>query len=104
MIACPENEVFDSRDFLKPMLTPYEVELAFNNAREFCPQYFMDFRQILPGGTHYVDFKPSKDADVSLVTNNVRNHKDDDLCTDQINALAIRAPGIIRFTLVDKIF
>lgn len=94
VIACPENEVFDSRDFLKPMLTPYEVELAFNSAREFCPQYFMDFRQILPGGTHYVDFKPSMDSDISLITSNVRNYKDDDLCTDQMNALTIRTPGI----------
>ncbi|XP_012216366.1 2-(3-amino-3-carboxypropyl)histidine synthase subunit 2 [Linepithema humile] len=94
VIACPENEVFDSRDFLKPMLTPYEVELAFNSAREFCPQYFMDFRQILPGGTHYVDFKPSMDSDVSLITSNVRNYKDD-LCTDQMNALTIRTPGVV---------
>ncbi|KAH0950179.1 hypothetical protein HN011_003640 [Eciton burchellii] len=95
MIACPENEVFDSREFLKPILTPYEVELAFNSAREFCPQYFMDFRQILPGGHHYIDFKPSVDADVSLITDDIRNCEDDALCMDQMNTLTLRSPGTI---------
>lgn len=94
MIACPENEVFDSRDFFKPMLTVYEVELAFNSAREFCPQYFMDFRQILPGGSHYMDFKPSTDSDVSLISSNIRNCEDDTLCTDEMNALTVRSSGI----------
>ncbi|KAM0726913.1 2-(3-amino-3-carboxypropyl)histidine synthase subunit 2 [Formica fusca] len=95
VIACPENEVFDSRDFLKPMLTPYEVELAFNTAREFCLQYFMDFRQILPGGSHYVNFKPSTDSDISLINSSVRNCEDDTSCTDQMNALTIRSSGTI---------
>jgi len=100
VIACPENEVFDSRDFLKPILTVYEVELAFNSAREFSPQYFMDFRQILPGGSHYIDFKPSMDSDVSLITSNVRNCENDTLCTDQMNALTVRSSGI--FNLFNK--
>lgn len=76
------------------MLTPYEVELAFNTARKFCPQYFIDFRQILPSGIHYVDFKPSVDSDISLISNNVRNCEDDTLCVDQMNALTIRSSGI----------
>ncbi|KAL6261712.1 hypothetical protein P5V15_006801 [Pogonomyrmex californicus] len=95
VIACPENEVFDSRDFFKPILTPYEVELAFNSAREFCSQYFMDFRQILPGGSHYINFKPSMDSDVSLVSSSVRNCEDDALCTDQMNALTVRSSGTV---------
>lgn len=105
VIACPENEVFDSRDFLKPMLTPYEVELAFNSAREFCPQYFMDFRQILPGGAHYVDFKPSTDSDVSLITGDVRNCESDSSCADQMNALTVHSSGIYtRFIYVKRDF
>ncbi|KYN02549.1 Diphthamide biosynthesis protein 2 [Cyphomyrmex costatus] len=95
VIACPENEVFDSRDFFKPILTVYEVELAFNSAREFSPQYFMDFRQILPGGSHYIDFKPSMDSDVSLITSNIRNYEDDTVYTDQMNALTVRSSGTV---------
>lgn len=75
------------------MLTPYEVELAFNSAREFSPQYFMDFRQILPGGNHYVDFKPSIDSDVSLITGDARN-SEDTICVDQMNALTLYSSGI----------
>ncbi|XP_012521325.1 2-(3-amino-3-carboxypropyl)histidine synthase subunit 2 isoform X1 [Monomorium pharaonis] len=95
VITCPENEIFDSRDFFKPILTVYEVELAFNSAREFCSQYFMDFRQVLPGGEHYVNFKPSVDSDVSLISSNIRNCEDDTLCTDQMNALTVRSSGTV---------
>lgn len=100
VITCPENEIFDSRDFLKPILTPYEVELAFNSAREFCLQYFMDFRQILPGGPHYVSFKPSTDSDVSLISSSVRNCEDDTSCTDQMNALTIHSSGRCIFDIL----
>ncbi|XP_076247928.1 diphthamide biosynthesis 2 [Calliopsis andreniformis] len=89
VITCPENEVFDSREFLKPILTPYEVELAFNDSREFSIQYCMDFRQILPGGTNYVEFKASMDSDISLITGEIRSHNENALCTDKMNALAI---------------
>ncbi|EFN88950.1 2-(3-amino-3-carboxypropyl)histidine synthase subunit 2 [Harpegnathos saltator] len=95
IIACPENEIFDSRDFLQPMLTPYEVELAFNSARKFCLQYFMDFQQILPNGIHYVDFKPSMDTDISLISSDVRNCDDNTFCTDQMNELTIRSSGTV---------
>ncbi|XP_066590947.1 2-(3-amino-3-carboxypropyl)histidine synthase subunit 2 [Prorops nasuta] len=94
VITCPENEVFDSKEFLKPLVIPYEVELAFNSSREYCAQYFMDFRQILPGGANYVDFKPSNEADVSLISSNLRNCKTD-VCVDKMNALALRPEGTV---------
>ena len=28
LVACPENSLLDSRDFFKPVITPYELELA----------------------------------------------------------------------------
>lgn len=79
---------------MKPILTPYEVELAFNSAREFCSQYFMEFQQILPGGLHYVDFNPSIDSDVSLITGEIRNYENNTLNAGQMNALSIRSSGI----------
>lgn len=86
------------------MLTPYEVELAFNSARKFCLQYFMDFRQILPGGSHYVNFKPSIDSDISLINSSVRNCEDDSSCIDQMNALTIRSSGSYISDLVKDIY
>nr|XP_034184072.1 2-(3-amino-3-carboxypropyl)histidine synthase subunit 2 [Osmia lignaria] len=95
-ITCPENEVFDSREFLKPILIPYEVELAFNSSRECYTQYCMDFRQILPSGLNYVDFKASTNSDISLITGELRNCDESVPCTDKMSALAINnSAGIV---------
>lgn len=81
--------MFDSREFLKPILMPFEVELAFNSSRELYAEYCMDFRQILPGGMNYVDFKAATNSDVSLITGKLRNCDENVPCTDKMNALAI---------------
>ncbi|XP_026297533.1 2-(3-amino-3-carboxypropyl)histidine synthase subunit 2 [Apis mellifera] len=88
-ITCPENEIFDSREFLKPILMPYEVELAFNISREYYTQYCMDFRQILPGGINYIDFKTSTDSDISLITGNLRNYDENASYINKMNTLVI---------------
>ncbi|XP_026675426.1 2-(3-amino-3-carboxypropyl)histidine synthase subunit 2 [Ceratina calcarata] len=97
VITCPENEIFDSKDYLKPLLLPYEVELAFNSSRECYTEYCTDFRQILPGGTNYVDFKASTDSDVSLITGELRNcDEESTVCTDQMNALVLNnSSGVV---------
>lgn len=73
---------------------PYEVELAFNDSRELYMQHCMDFRQILPGGMNYVDFKASSNSDVSLITGELRDYSDSSTCTDRMNALAVNNSGI----------
>lgn len=95
VITCSENEVFDSRDFLRPILMPFEVELAFNESRQFSTQYCMDFRQILPGGLNYCDFKASEESDVSLISGEVRNVNKDNLCKHKMDALVLKTPGVI---------
>ncbi|CAK9803533.1 2-(3-amino-3-carboxypropyl)histidine synthase subunit 2 [Anthophora plagiata] len=96
VITCPENEIFDSREFLKPILMPYEVELAFNSSRECYTQCCMDFRQILPGGVNYIDFKASTDSDVSLITGDLRNCNENAPYTDKMNALVIKnSTGVV---------
>ncbi|XP_076623349.1 diphthamide biosynthesis 2 [Colletes latitarsis] len=96
VITCPENEVFDSREFLKPILMPYEVELAFNSSRELYTEYCMDFRQILPGGMNYIEFKATKNSDVSLITGELRNCDENAPCSDNMNALAINnSAGVV---------
>ena len=52
LIACPENSLLDSRDFYKPVVTPYEMEMACNKNREWTGQYVTDFNQLLPGSFH----------------------------------------------------
>lgn len=93
VIACPENEIFDSKEFYKPLLTPFEVELAFNNSRSSATHYCLDFRQILPGGANYVEFEASSEADVSLITGELRNSEKEVFCADSMSALAQKGSG-----------
>lgn len=83
---------------------PYEVELAFNISRECYTQYCMDFRQILPGGINYIDFKTSTDSDISLITGNLRNYDESASYINKMNALVIsNTSGIISINK-NKIF
>lgn len=49
LIACPESSLLDSRGFLKPVVTPFEMEVACNRKREWSEEYVTDFRHLLPG-------------------------------------------------------
>lgn len=95
VIACPESEIFDSRDFQKPLLLPYEVDLAFNSCREFSQNYCMDFNQILPGGVNYVDFEASTEPDTSLISGGVRGSKQDEPSITEMNTVACKSDGTV---------
>ncbi|KAG9464727.1 hypothetical protein GDO78_019476 [Eleutherodactylus coqui] len=49
LVACPENSLLDSSDFYRPVVTPDEMELACNPAREWGGCCITDFRELLPG-------------------------------------------------------
>ena len=49
LIACPENTLLDSSELYKPVVTPYEMELACNTQREWTGDYVTDFSQLLEG-------------------------------------------------------
>lgn len=49
LVACPENTLIDSKEFYKPVVTPFEMEIACNAARNWTGDYVTDFREILPG-------------------------------------------------------
>lgn len=95
VIACPENLVYDSRDFYKPMLTPFEVELAFNSSREYSTQYCMDFRQILSTGLNYVPFEVSSESDISLISGAIRNLTSDEEPVDSMGQLVSKSSGTV---------
>ncbi|OXB68500.1 hypothetical protein ASZ78_000437 [Callipepla squamata] len=48
LVACAQNSLLDSSDFYRPIVTPYELELACNPAREWTGNYLTDFRDLLP--------------------------------------------------------
>lgn len=75
LVACPENTLVDSSEFYRPIITPYELEVACNQAREWTGDYFTDFRELLPGSAGHVELSAERSAevDVSLVTGGVRS-------------------------------
>lgn len=46
LIACPENSIFDSRDYHAPIVTPFELEIALG-MREWGEFYSADFRDLM---------------------------------------------------------
>lgn len=49
LIACPENSLLDSSEFYKPVVTPFEMDVACNKMRAWSEEYVTDFRHLLPG-------------------------------------------------------
>ncbi|PNF43950.1 hypothetical protein B7P43_G02789 [Cryptotermes secundus] len=78
LIACPENSLLDSKGFYRPIVTPYEVELACNSNREWSQGYVLEFQHLLLGGRHYQEVEDNLDgttedtADISLITGQAR--------------------------------
>lgn len=75
LIACPENSLLDSSEFFKPVVTPFEMEVACNPNREGSEEYVTDFRHLLPGGQSHVPLAEEQDykeADVSLISGALR--------------------------------
>eukprot|EP00124_Ichthyophonus_hoferi_P001978 Ihof_evm10s120 gene=Ihof_evmTU10s120 len=48
LIACPENVLIDSKEYYRPVVTPFEMELACVKGKEWTGNYTTDFHDILP--------------------------------------------------------
>ncbi|XP_027025268.2 2-(3-amino-3-carboxypropyl)histidine synthase subunit 2 [Tachysurus fulvidraco] len=78
LVACPENSLLDSSEFYRPVVTPFEMEVACNKHREWSAEYITDFQDLLPGGSSHVAFPVSDQCtnddttDVSLITGALR--------------------------------
>ncbi|KAF0295004.1 2-(3-amino-3-carboxypropyl)histidine synthase subunit 2 [Amphibalanus amphitrite] len=75
LVSCPESALLDSKEFLQPVVTPYEAELACNPARQWSGRYVAEFGRLLPGGAAHVPLPEAGDVvtDVSLVTGRLRS-------------------------------
>ena len=73
LVACPENSLLDSKEYLKPVITPFELDVALNSDREWTGHYYANFKDLLPGGKEYSEFqKCQKETDFSLVSGKIR--------------------------------
>ena len=73
LIACPENSLLDSKEFLKPVITPFELDVALNANRQWSGAFYANFQHLLPGGKSFVEFEEEEEpGDFSLITGKVR--------------------------------
>ena len=69
LVACNENSLINSKELNKPIITIYELEIAFNCARLWGEEFICDYKQLLSGGEHHKHIELSeKESDVSLIT------------------------------------
>ncbi|XP_049300181.1 2-(3-amino-3-carboxypropyl)histidine synthase subunit 2 [Anopheles funestus] len=105
LVGCPENDIFTSRDFFRPLLSVFEAEMALNKAwkEKLLTRYTTNFPDLLPHGRFYSDVEEvscktdevDDPADVSLITGRARtvpHRKADDeesktngTCTDVVS-------------------
>ncbi|KAI8344718.1 diphthamide biosynthesis protein 2 [Chlamydoabsidia padenii] len=48
LVACPENSLIDSKEFYRPIVTPFELEIALVKSKEWTGDYVLDFSRLLP--------------------------------------------------------
>lgn len=48
LVACQQNTLMDSKEYYKPIVTPYELQLALSPDEQWDGQYKTDFREVLP--------------------------------------------------------
>ena len=76
LIACPENSLVNSSEFYKPIVTPFEMEIACLKGREWTGEYTTEFETLLPGSSNHVDVEneeESTEPEYSLITGQLRN-------------------------------
>lgn len=81
LVGCSENNLYNSRDFYKPLISVFEAEMALNQAwsNQFPDTYSTDFREVLPEGKLYRASNEGNTAssDVSLITGKLRYLNDE---------------------------
>lgn len=79
LVGCSENNLYNSRDFYKPLISVFEAEMALNPAwnHQVPDTYSTDFREVLPEGKLHKSSNEGHvmDADISLVTGKVRGYR-----------------------------
>lgn len=78
LIGCPFNNMFESKEFYKPIVSVFEAEIALNPAwyMRYPESYVTDFKELLPEGRSFFEFNANdiNTEDVSLLTGRLRSN------------------------------
>ncbi|CAL1702605.1 unnamed protein product [Somion occarium] len=82
LVACPENSVIEAKEFLRPIVTPYELDIALQSEPTWTGEYILDFKKILesepkslPEGENEEEPEDLDQPVFSLVTGKYRHAK-----------------------------
>ncbi|KAK9695027.1 Diphthamide biosynthesis protein 2, variant 2 [Basidiobolus ranarum] len=50
LVACPENSLIDSKEFYRPVVTPFELEIALSKNKEWTGEYVTEFQELIQDG------------------------------------------------------
>lgn len=94
-ITCSMSEIYESRDFYKPIVTPYDIEVALNTKHDKNLTFSYDFNNFLENAE--ICAQNTDSTDVSLLTNAVRSFGKDDLPENVQNdsRIAIKSDGTV---------
>ncbi|XP_017023517.1 2-(3-amino-3-carboxypropyl)histidine synthase subunit 2 [Drosophila kikkawai] len=85
LIGCPFNNMYDSKEYYKPIVSVFEAEMALNPAwhMRYPEAYVTDFKQLLPEGRSFLafDVEAIPENDVSLVSGKLRGAVNESLET-----------------------
>ncbi|GJQ85950.1 hypothetical protein Trydic_g21798 [Trypoxylus dichotomus] len=92
LICCPMSDIFDSRDFHKPLVTPYDIEVALNPKSaniNFSYDFNSDYLK------EELDSNIENKPDVSLISGNIRYKEDHEESKDNSNEIAVKSEGAV---------
>ncbi|XP_037952943.1 2-(3-amino-3-carboxypropyl)histidine synthase subunit 2 isoform X2 [Teleopsis dalmanni] len=100
LIGCPFNNIYNSKEFYKPVVSVFEAEMALNPAwhMKYPEAYVTDFTELLPEGSNFIAFNKENIArqDVSLVSGRLRHATiDDSVELANTNALSAQQQALV---------
>ncbi|XP_030080716.1 2-(3-amino-3-carboxypropyl)histidine synthase subunit 2-like [Drosophila hydei] len=95
LIGCPFNNMYNSKEYYKPIVSVFEAEMALNPAwhMKYPEAYVTDFKQLLPEGRSFLAFDAQavQPQDVSLVSGRMRGGTAGNEAVDSSTTVATQA-------------
>ena len=77
LVACPESSLEDSKEFLQPLVTPWELEVALSPGCVWGGEVVTDFGEMVVGGARYREVEESGpqegECQLSLASGRIRS-------------------------------
>ncbi|KAL0917996.1 hypothetical protein M5K25_013111 [Dendrobium thyrsiflorum] len=88
-VSCAQTALLDSKDFLAPVITPFEAMLAFSSGKEWTGEYVMEFRDLMISAPQ--DINHIQEARFSFIKGgymeDVQPHENEDQTNEESLAL-----------------